>query len=97
MAIGALETLQKYGYNKGDKSKYIPTFGINGLPKALQLIDQGVMAGTVIQNPREYADAIYTVGMNLVSGLSPSSRTNYKFDETGKIIRISYHKYTKPQ
>lgn len=93
MAVGAIETLQKLGYNKGDKSKYIPVFGINGLPEAINLINQGAMSGTVIQNPREYANAVYTVGMNLVSGTNPLAGTNYKFDETGKIIRIPYQRY----
>lgn len=95
MAIGAIESLQKYGYNKGDNSKYIPVFGINGLPAAINLINQGAMAGTVIQDPSEYANAVYTVGMNLVSGINPLNGTNYKFDESGKIIKIPYYRYTK--
>lgn len=93
MAIGAIETLQKFGYNKGDNSKYIPVFGVNGLPEAISLINQGAMSGTVIQDPREYANAVYTVGMNLVSGTNPLAGTNYKFDESGKIIRIPYKRY----
>jgi methyl-galactoside transport system substrate-binding protein len=95
MAVGAVEALQKYGYNNGDKSEYIPVFGINGLPEAKKLIDQGMMAGTVIQDPREYADAVYAIGMNLVSDINPLNGTNYKFDETGKIVKIPYHKYIK--
>lgn len=97
MAIGAIEALQKYGYNSGDKSKYIPVFGINSLPESEKLISQGAMAGTVIQDPFEYANTVYKVGMNLVSGIDPTSGTNYKFDETGKIIRIPYYKYTNSQ
>ena len=95
MAMGAIEALQKYGYNKGDKSKYIPVFGINGVPEAIKLIKQGAMAGTVIQNYPEYAKAIYKVGMNLVSGINPLSGTDYKFDKAGKIIKIPYYRYTK--
>lgn len=97
MAIGAIEALQKYSYNKGDNSKYIPVFWINGLPEALKLINEGIMAGTVIQNYPEYADAVYKVGMNLVSGKYPLSGLNYKFDETNKIIRIPYERYNKTQ
>ena len=51
MAIGAIEALQKYGYNKGDKSKYIPVVGIDGIPEAKDLINKGFMTGTVIQDP----------------------------------------------
>lgn len=49
MAIGAIEALQKYGYNKEDKSKYIPVFGIDGIPAAKDLINKGVMTGTVFR------------------------------------------------
>ena len=48
MAIGAIEALQKYGFNKGGNSKYIPVVGVGGLPEAKELINQGVMTGTVI-------------------------------------------------
>ncbi|EKQ58005.1 MULTISPECIES: galactose ABC transporter substrate-binding protein [unclassified Clostridium] len=95
MAIGVIEALQKYGFNKNDPSKYIPVVGIGGLPNTQELVKQGVMLGTVIQNPIDYANAVYAVGMNLVSGKLPLSGTNYKFDETGNTIRIPYYPYTK--
>jgi methyl-galactoside transport system substrate-binding protein len=95
MALGVIEALQKYGYNKNDPSKYIPVVGIGGLPAAQELIKQGSMVGTVVQNPIDYANAVYAVGMNLVAGKSPLSGTNYKFDETGNTIRIPYYPYTK--
>ncbi|PRR80971.1 substrate-binding domain-containing protein [Clostridium vincentii] len=97
MAIGAIEALQTYGYNKGDNSKHIPVVGIGGLPKAKELIKQGAMAGTIIQDPRDYANAVYTIGMNLVSGTDPLNGTNYKFDDTGNTIRIPYYPYTNLQ
>ncbi|WP_143765877.1 galactose ABC transporter substrate-binding protein, partial [Clostridium beijerinckii] len=65
MAIGAVNSLQSYGYNKGDKSKYIPVFGIDGIPEAIDLIDRGIMSGTVSQDPNQTAEALYVVGMNL--------------------------------
>ena len=49
MAIGAIESLQKYGYNSGDKTKNIAVAGIDGLPEAKDLIDKGFITGTVIQ------------------------------------------------
>lgn len=97
MAIGALEALQKYGYNKGDISKYIPVIGIGGLPETEELIKQGSMIGTVIQDPRDYANAVYTLGMNIALGNTPLNGTNYKFDETGNTIRIPYYQHTKSQ
>ncbi|WP_315066816.1 galactose ABC transporter substrate-binding protein [uncultured Clostridium sp.] len=95
MAIGSIKALQRYGYNTGDKSKYIPVFGIDGIPEAIDLIDKGLMAGTVIQNPNETAEALYTVGMNLVHNMPPLENTNYKFDETGVTIQMPYYEYKK--
>lgn len=93
MAIGAIEALQKYGYNTGDKLKYIPVVGIDGLPEAQELINQGIMTGTVVQDSRAHANAIYTIGMNMVSGNPPLNGTNYKFDETGVTVNMPYHEY----
>ncbi|WP_160691962.1 galactose ABC transporter substrate-binding protein [Clostridium sp. C2-6-12] len=95
MAIGAVKALQKYGYNKGDKSKYIPVVGVDALPEAQALINQGALTGTVVQDPQTHANAIYTIGMNLSSGNPPLSGTNYKFDETGITVELPYYEYLK--
>jgi len=95
MAIGAVEALQKYGYNTGDKSKYIPVVGIDGIPKAKELVNKGIMSGTVIQDPNELANALYTVGMNLVYNRDPLDGTNYIFDEKGNTIEMPYYEYIK--
>ncbi|WP_026888706.1 galactose ABC transporter substrate-binding protein [Clostridium beijerinckii] len=95
MAIGAIEALQKYGFNKGGNSKYIPVVGVDAIPESRKLIDQGFMTGTVIQDTRAYADAIHSVGVNLISGADPLNETNYKFDETGPIIKLPFYKYVK--
>lgn len=71
MAIDAIESLQKYGFNKGDASKYIPVIGIGGLPETEELIKQDSIIGTVIQDPSDYANAVYTIGMNIAQGKNP--------------------------
>ena len=91
MAIGAVEALQKYGFNKGDSSKYIPVVGIGGVPEAKKLIDQGFMTGTAVQDSQLHAKAIYDVAMNLASEKDPLHGTDYKFDETGITIKIPYY------
>jgi len=93
MAIGAIQTLQKYGYNKGDKTKTIEVIGVDAIPEAQDLIRKGFMAGTVIQDAPAMAKAFYTVGMNLVYNKNPLDGTEYKFDETGVAIRIPYQQY----
>ena len=93
MAIGAIKALQEYGYNKGDKSKTIPVVGVDVTPDAKELIEKGDMLGSVFQDPRAYAEALYTCGMNLVAGKSPVDGTKYKLDDTGVSIRIPQTDY----
>lgn len=95
MAIGAIQALQKYGYNTGDKSKVIPVVGIDGVPEALELISKGFMLGTALQNPN-IADVMYTIGMNLVNDKNPVEGTPYNLDETGVVVRIPFEEYTGP-
>ncbi|OOM74772.1 D-galactose-binding periplasmic protein precursor [Clostridium puniceum] len=93
MAIGAIEALQKYGYNTGDSSKTISVVGIDALPAAQELIKQGKMTGSVLQDAPAMAEACYVIGTNLLSGKPPLEGTQYKFDETGVAVRIPYKEY----
>ena len=93
MAIGAIEALQKYGYNTGDKSKKIAVVGIDGLQEAIDLIDKGSMSGTVIQDSNVLAEVLYTVGMNLYNNLNPIENTNYKVENGEIIIPYPYDVY----
>lgn len=93
MAIGAVEALQAQGYNKGNDTPTIPVVGIDGTTMALDLIKKGFMLGTVGENHRDLAEALYTCGMNLVNGKNPIDGTKYKFDHTGISIRIPYREY----
>lgn len=95
MAIGAIEALQKYGYNKNDKSKYISVVGIDALPEAKDLVDKGIMTGTVTQNPASVAEAIYKIGVNLVNNVNPLENTNYKLEDKEFVNIISYEEYAK--
>ncbi|NRT91235.1 galactose ABC transporter substrate-binding protein [Clostridium beijerinckii] len=93
MAIGAIKALQEYGYNKGGKTPNISVVGVDAIPEAQELIKQGVMTGSVLQDPYELAKALYSVGINLVSNKNPLYDTDYKFDQTGVSIRLPYHEY----
>ncbi len=93
MAIGAIRALQKNNYNNGDKRAYISVFGINGIPEAQDLIKEGFMTGTVVQDSPAMARALYTVGLNLIYNKPPLEGTDYKFDDSGVIIKLPYHPY----
>lgn len=93
MAIGAIDVLQKYGYNKGNINKTIPVVGVDAIPEAKELVKEGVMAGTVIQDAYSMAKAVYDIGINLVNNRSPLEGTEYKFDDTGVSVRIPYKEY----
>lgn len=93
MTIGAIKALQEYGYNNGDKSKTIPVVGVDVTPKAKESIEKGYMLGSVCQYPKDYADALYACGMNLVAHKSPVNGTNYTLDDTRVAIRIPQTDY----
>ncbi|MBD7909935.1 MULTISPECIES: galactose ABC transporter substrate-binding protein [Clostridium] len=95
MAIGAIRTLQKYGYNTGDPNKMIPIVGVDAIPIAIEYIEKGYMTGTVVQDVMETAKAIYTCGLNLINRKSAIDGTAYNFDDTGVSIRIPYKEYVK--
>jgi len=93
MAEGAIDALQMYGYNKGDKTPTIAVVGVDALEPVQELIREGIMTGSVIQDDRAMAKAIYTMAMNLDSGKKPLEGTSYKFDETGVAVRIPYQEF----
>ncbi len=93
MAIGAIKALQEQGYNTGDRLKTIPVVGMDVTPVAKELIEKGYMLGSVFQNPKAYAEALYTTGMNLVARKSPIAGTQYILDETRVSIRLPHTDY----
>ena len=95
MAIGSIEALQRYGYNTGDKSKYVSVVGIDGISEARDLVDKGIMTGTVIQDSKLLAEGLYNVGMNVVNKEDPIANTNYTVVDGLIEIPMKYEKYEK--
>ncbi|ADL50737.1 substrate-binding domain-containing protein [Clostridium cellulovorans] len=95
IALGAIEALQKYGYNKGNKAKYIDVVGAGGSQEARDLIDKGFMTGTVNINYEAQAEAVYKIAMNLINNVSPIKDTNYTISEGFVVVTGSYSPYTK--
>lgn len=94
-AIGAIDALQKYGYNKEDKSKFIPVFGINAIQEAKDLVDKGIMAGTVTQDPNFIAEAFYLIGLNIINNANPVENTDYTYSDGRIIIPVPHSGYIK--
>nr|WP_241395711.1 substrate-binding domain-containing protein [Clostridium beijerinckii] len=88
MALGAIESLQSYGYNLGDKEKNIAVVGVEGLPESQKLIREGLMLGTIFQDPKALEEVLYITRMNMVQGRDPIEGTDYQFNGTGVAIRI---------
>ena len=93
MAIGAIKALQEYGYNNGDKSKTIPVVGVDVTSEAKELIEKEYMLGSVYQDARGYAEALYACGMNMIQGKSPIEGTKYTLDNTLVAIRLPHKGY----
>ncbi|HEX9026692.1 MAG TPA: galactose ABC transporter substrate-binding protein [Clostridium sp.] len=95
LAAGSIEALQKYGYNIGDNSKFIPVFGINGSPEAKQLIDKGLMSGTVVLDFKKITQEFYDIGMDLINNVNPLKDANFKSEDGIIIIDANANKYIK--
>ena len=88
MAMGAIEALAGNGYF-GSDGKYMPVFGVDALPEALDLIEAGKMAGTVLNNPLGQGTACVELAVNYAAGKDPLDGTEWTLDDT-KAVRVPY-------
>lgn len=93
MAQGAIAALQAAGYNKGDNDKFIPVVGVDATDAAKDLIKKGYMTGTVLQDGKAMADALFKVANNVSHGYDFLDGTDLKYDTSGLAIRIPYKSY----
>lgn len=94
--ISVIEALQKYGYNIGDNSKFIPVFGIGGTIESKNLIDKGLMSGTVAMDVKKAAEDFYAIGINLINNVNPIENTNLKSEDGVITIETNLKKYIFP-
>ncbi len=94
MALGAISSLEKAGYLDGTPEKFIPIYGVDAIPEALDKIKAGKMAGTVLNDAKNQAQALVDSCMNLVNGKEITEGTNWKLDDK-KSIRVPYVGITK--
>ena len=93
MAIGAIEALKAAGYNDG-QGKLIPVFGVDATDSAKDLINKGLMTGTIKQDAEAMAKAICATSKNGLSGAGLLDGTDYNVDDTAAKVRIPYALYT---
>ncbi|ONI46519.1 galactose ABC transporter substrate-binding protein [Candidatus Epulonipiscium fishelsonii] len=87
MAMGAIEALKSEGYFEGDK--YMPVIGIDALPEALVLIENGQLMGTVLNDPLGQGKASLELAINAALGIDVLTGTEWVLDET-KAVRVPY-------
>ena len=93
MALGALKSIQKQGYNIGDSNKFIPIVGVDAIPEIIEEIKKGTVVGTVLQSPKDQAKAVVDMVMNAANGKDVLSETEYKLDDV-KAVRVPYRAIT---
>ncbi|PYG88004.1 methyl-galactoside transport system substrate-binding protein [Ruminiclostridium sufflavum DSM 19573] len=68
MAMGAVQAALDNGYNKGDKSKFIPIVGIDATVEALQSMKNNALLGTVLNDRTSQSKAVLNVLKTVNSG-----------------------------
>lgn len=96
MAEGAIRALQAFGYNTGDETATtIPVFGVDASPAGRQLISEGKMAGTVVQDAQGMAHCISLLTSNINEGKDLLDGTeDYARDTKNKIEHKLYIPYS---
>lgn len=82
MAMGAVKALKANGRAK------TPVFGVDALAEVLVMVENGDMAGTVLNDGMNQGQATYEIAKNLAQGKSPSEGTKWELKD--KILRVPY-------
>lgn len=93
MALGALKSIQKQGYNIGDSNKFIPIVGVDAIPEIIEEIKKGTVVGTVLQSPKDQAKAVVDMLINAANEKDVLEGTGYQLDDS-KAVRVPYRAIT---
>ncbi|MGM9985784.1 MAG: galactose/glucose ABC transporter substrate-binding protein MglB [Bacillaceae bacterium] len=92
MALGSIASLEKAGYFKGDK--FMPVVGVDAIPEALTMIENGKMVGTVLNDAANQGKATIELALNAAAGKKEVTEgTNWKLDDS-KSVRVPYVQVT---
>ncbi len=93
MALGAIKSLQDYGFNLEGGDKFIPVVGIDGIGRAKDAISKGTMHGTIIQDADAMAMSISAIALNALNNKSFFDGLPYVINEDKISISIPYKAY----
>lgn len=82
MAMGAVEALKANGRAK------TPVFGVDALAEVLVMVENGDIAGTVLNDGMNQGQATYEIAKNLAEGKKPTEGTKWELKD--KILRVPY-------
>jgi len=82
MAMGAVEALKANGKAK------TPVFGVDALAEVLVMVENGDVAGTVLNDGLNQGQATYEIAKNLAEGKKPTEGTKWELKD--KVLRVPY-------
>lgn len=82
MAMGAVEAMKAQG-------AVLPTFGVDALPEALQMVKAGTLTGTVLNDGEGQAKAVYALAVDLANGKDPKENAAIHLEGVNN-VRIPY-------
>lgn len=82
MAMGAVEALKANGKAK------TPVFGVDALAEVLVMVENGDVAGTVLNDGMNQGQATYEIAKNLAEGKKPTEGTKWELKD--KVLRVPY-------
>ena len=91
MALGAIASLEKAGYFTGDK--FVPVVGVDAIPEALEMIENGKMIGTVLNDATNQGKATVELATNAANGKDVLDGTSWTLDDK-KAVRVPYIEVT---
>jgi methyl-galactoside transport system substrate-binding protein len=92
MALGAISSLEKAGYFSGDK--FMPVVGVDAIPEALEMIENGKMVGSVLNDAKNQGKATIELAANGANGKDVLEGTSWEIDDK-KAVRVPYVEVTK--
>ncbi|MCT4599033.1 MAG: galactose/glucose ABC transporter substrate-binding protein MglB [Vallitalea sp.] len=92
MALGVVEALKADGYFTDDK--FMPVVGVDAIPEALDLIEEGIMVGTVLNDPLNQGKSAIQMAINVATEKDVLEGIDSELDET-KAVRVPYQPITK--